>query len=204
MSSGRWGLARVARVVLKRLVVAAVLSGCSWVPLEASEVQPGSQQAGHGEAAAGRKDACESASVPDLRDLWGRYTVVSVQRYRGGLTPKPVALERIGRAVILSEDEFVYDGSALSAPRYRLVCQDDIVVEGEVPGPAGRSVTSFYGFRSEREVIWILKVRGEGDGRSIFAFEIAGARDGLELWEPYDGFIYLMEKAGGPGGYDPR
>jgi hypothetical protein len=136
------------------------------------------------------------ASAPSIAELMGRYRVVSVERYRGGLTSREEALARVGERVLLSDAELNLYGRTLVAPRYNLLCHRFSREEGEVPTNEERLLSTFYGYRSDREVVWELEVSAD-NGEFYYAFEVVPSNGGIELWDLSDGWIYFMRPVSG-------
>lgn len=188
----------------------AALLGCSGDQVPVSTRDEAKKMEAHEttsvEAVTSKKaDACLQSEAPALSDVWGRYVIARIERYRGGLTTPDSANEQVGKKVFLSQDLFQHDRGSITSPRYKMVCHDDTRVEGEVPTYADRSVSTFYGFGSDREVVWTLEIRGADSDRALFKFEVVPGENGLELWDTYDGWIYFLRPTDDDaGGVPPR
>lgn len=141
-------------------------------------------------------DPCAVATPPAVASLMGRYKISSFERYRGGLMPHAAALERVGKEMLMTDAEFQFDGEQLASPKYEIACYNDIRVEGEVPTYEARSLSSFYGFASDRDVVWVLTVHDSADQKRA-SFEVLPGNDGPELWELGDGWLFMLRPAVG-------
>ena len=126
----------------------------------------------------------------DLKEMWGRYDVVDVSRYRGGLTSEIEAKRRIGQHALISEDEFfIWDKANYKDPLYDAACHHITLVEGEVTVPWERR-SDFYGIGMDRKVINVLKVTSVNEEGLRYQFEVVED----ELWYFSDGWFYRMER----------
>ena len=126
----------------------------------------------------------------DLQEIWGRYDVVDVSRYRGGLTSQSEAKERIGRNTLVSEEMFSLWGEVnYEDPVYDMECQPIPLAEGEVTVPWERN-SDFYGIGMDRSAVNILKVTPVNEKGPRHQFEVVDD----ELWYFFDGWFYRMER----------
>lgn len=134
---------------------------------------------------------CVVATPPAIASLMGRYEIASFERFRGGLMTRDAALQRVGEAMLMTEAEFRFDGKQLASPKYEIACHNDVPVEGEVPTYEARSLSSFYGVASDRDVVWVMTVRDSAGERQA-GFEIFPGNDGAELWQLGDGWLFVL------------
>ena len=125
-----------------------------------------------------------------LQEIWGRYDVVEVSRYRGGLTSQSEAKERVGKSTLVSEEMFSFWGEMnYEAPVYDTACQPIPVEEGEVTVRWERK-SDFYGIGMDRSVVNELKVTPVNEQGPRHQFEVVDD----ELWYFFDGWFYRMER----------
>lgn len=128
----------------------------------------------------------------DWQELKGKYTVVEVSHYRGGLTSLEEAEGRIGEKAIVTGRVFsIWDKEYYVDPHYEIACYPVPQEEGEVPMPWERR-GNFYGFGVDREVIVVLSVTPEKEEGPRYHFEVVSD----ELWFFFDGWLYRMERIG--------
>src|SRR5690554_4462639 len=127
-----------------------------------------------------------------LQEIWGRYDVVDVSRYRGGLTSQSEAMERMGKRTLVSEEMFSLWGEvSYKAPLYDMRCHPIPLAEGEVTVRWERR-SDFYGIGMDRDVVNVLEVTPIQEEGPSYHFEVA--QD--ELWFFFDGWFYRMERVG--------
>lgn len=127
-----------------------------------------------------------------LQEIWGRYDVVEVSRYRGGLTSQSEANENIGKSTLVSEEGFSFWGKVnYASPIYDMTCQPIPLEEGEVTVRWERK-SDFYGIGMDRDVVNELKVTPVQKEGPRYHFEVV--QD--ELWFFFDGWFYRMERVG--------
>ncbi|MBW6392592.1 hypothetical protein [Billgrantia antri] len=131
--------------------------------------------------------ACDCSNV---REVFGEYTTVEVTRFRGGLTPREEAMDRVDKKILVSEDLFfLWDGVRYESPSYEMVCHPVTQDEGEVTPPSERR-GDFYGFGMDRDVINVIYVNSLSEEGPRYHFEVVGD----ELWFFYDGWFYRMKR----------
>jgi len=130
----------------------------------------------------------------DGAQLMGRWRVVSVTKFRGGLTSEAEAKGNIGKAVLILQDRVSLRDTVISRPRYEISCHPRLP-EGEVPTPSERW-SSFYGFGMDRPEIVALDVYDLSRNKDYhyIRFERVDGEHGRELWEMFDGWLYRMER----------
>lgn len=134
--------------------------------------------------------ALAEARCIDLQEIWGRYDVVDVSRYRGGLTPQSEAKERIGKNTLVSEELFSHWSKVnYEAPLYDMACHVIPLEEGEVAVPWKRR-SDFYGIGMDRDVVNVLEVISVSEKGPRYKFEVVDD----ELWFFFDGWFYRMER----------
>jgi len=127
-----------------------------------------------------------------LQEIWGRYDVVEVSRYRGGLTSQSEAKERVGKSTLVSEEVFLFwDKVNYETPIYDMACQPIPLEEGEVTVRWERK-SDFYGIGMDRDVVNELKVTPVQEEGPRYHFEVVSD----ELWFFFDGWFYRMERVG--------
>jgi|GEM_PF-3486211 len=184
------------------ILVAISLAGCS---AEApAGVDPRPQQVAPATSAVADASVgevnCEDAKPPALDGIMGRYQVRSADKYRGGLTTAEHATARIGSGATITTDHFSIDDLESMAPGYSLECHDITRTEGEVPAGHQRLLGPYFGLGADRNVVWELSVDDERSGQHLAAFEVVPREGTLELWRLYDGWIYVLSRAGAEDG----
>lgn len=187
------------------LAVAVFAVGCSGEPAPAATVgeemteraperaMPSPPEASPGVTAS----TCADASPLPMDGLMGTYTVASVDRYRGGLTTDETAQAWVGSPVVVTGALYRHQGKEIQSPDYELVCHDVALAEGEVPTDAQRLLSTFHGMRSDRSVVWELRVLDPASGEHEAGFEVLVDAGGVELWYLYDGWRMVLRPAAG-------
>lgn len=192
-----------ALVLLCLLLVGGCSASSSSTPSESGVIVAAEASAVDEEQALGASPVMSGASAcdqaPAVADLMGLYRVMSVERFRGGLTTREEALARVGAQVLLSGAEFRIDSNEVASPQYKLVCHQFSREEGEVPTTEERLLSTFYGYGRDREVVWELEISAE-QGSFYYAFEVVQGDGGTELWDLNDGWIYFMHSVADEAG----
>lgn len=177
------------------LAISLLVAGCSGepVPAVAAETPVTAPEP----AAPPANETCADASPPAMDSLMGDYTVKSADRYRGGLTTPEAAQGRVGNTVVVTDEVFRQEAKEIQSPGYDLVCHDVPHVEGEVPTNEQRMLTTFYGLRGDRFVVWELIVLDPETGEREAAFEVLADTGAVELWYLYDGWRMVLQPAAG-------
>lgn len=176
------------------ILIAIGIAGCS-ADAEA-RLQPTVPATSAADDAALGDSGCEAAKRLPLEGILDSYQVLSVEKYRGGLTTREEARARIGSDVIITANRFSLDDRESSAPRYSLQCHDITRSEGEVPTGRERLLGPFFGLGADREVVWEITVEDGRSGDYLAAFEVVPQGGSFELWRLYDGWVYVLSSAG--------
>ena len=107
---------------------------------------------------------------------------------------RDAALEKVGEALLMTDTEFRFDGKQLASPKYEITCHNDVPVEGEVPTYEARSLSTFYGVASDRDVVWVMTVN-DGSGKYQASFEVLPGEHEAELWQLGDGWLFVLKRA---------
>ncbi|MEO9943789.1 hypothetical protein [Paraglaciecola sp.] len=135
------------------------------------------------------KEKAENCTGHKIDHFLGKYQVTSVVRYRGGLTTEVQANSKLKSILIIDLNLFDMAGFAAYESKIDFRCVSN-VSEGEVPV---EKFSSFYGLRSDREVIELMKIAPQIEGATgiPIQFEIVGE----ELWYLFDGWVYKYSKS---------
>lgn len=143
----------------------------------------------HAGASASGQPVCSDTWT--IEQLQGRYEIVGVEKFRGGLTSREEAERGIGLHVAVLADRFRLGDDAIDRPAYELACHPVATAEGEIDPDRW---SNFYGFRTDRRVIEVLEVHDPGGSDNPrYRFEVIGAG---ELWRTYDGWLFRLTKTG--------
>ncbi len=128
-----------------------------------------------------------------IGQLQSRYEIVSVEKFRGGLTSREEAEGAVGLEVAILANRFRLGEVVIDRPAYKLQCYPAATTEGEVD-PYRWS--NFYGFHTARRFIEVLAVYDSGSSENPrYRFEVIGPD---ELWRMYDGWLFSLKKTGCP------
>lgn len=128
-----------------------------------------------------------------IGQLQSRYEIVSVEKFRGGLTSREEAEGAVGLEVAILANRFRLGEVVFDRPAYKLQCYPVATTEGEVD-PYRWS--NFYGFHTARRFIEVLAVYdSESSENPRYRFEVIGPD---ELWRMYDGWLFSFKKTGCP------
>ena len=140
---------------------------------------------------------CMTAAAPLCSDtrtiaqLQSHYEIVSVEKFRGGLTSREDAERGVGLEVAVLADLFRLGEVVIDRPVYNLHCYPVPTTEGEVDP---HRWSNFYGFKTDRRFIEVLAVyESESSERPNYRFEVIGAD---ELWRMFDGWLFRLRKSG--------
>lgn len=188
---------RVLAACMLLLVLCVSMAACAGrvaQPAQApSQAQPPAMVA---TTAAMPEPTAACAGKAAMAAAMGRYEVVAVKRYAGGMTRREQAVQSLGKVMVsLSPERAVVTGNqSINHPGYTVVCQPR-VAEGEVPSPAQRR-SWFYGFGTNRQVVVVLQVRDPADQEPTpyYQFELVASHGKPGIWYLYDGWLYQMRK----------
>jgi hypothetical protein len=180
--------------------LASGLMACSSHELPARQVSAAeshisNNRAVHDAGATGAATTCSKDK--DLAVYMGRYKVVKVEKYGGGLTTEAQAEKELGKTMLKLSKRIVsvVGNEKISNPVYDISCQRPLA-EGEIT-PPGQRYSNFYGFGVNRKLITILEARDpkDRDTTPYYEFEIIRNGNGIELWYMDDGWLYEMIKS---------
>ena len=118
---------------------------------------------------------------------YGIYEIISVEKYRGGLTTQEEANKKIGFSITLCPTNFSDGDHTIAKPIYRKSRKLILKEEGVVPSDRN---SAFYGFMSNREYIEYISIFEPDDTKSIYSqYEVIGKNI---LMESYDGFFFKL------------
>ncbi|KZN48291.1 hypothetical protein N474_22215 [Pseudoalteromonas luteoviolacea CPMOR-2] len=132
--------------------------------------------------------ACaDSAPKNKMKTYYGVYEVISVEKYRGGLTTQEEANKKIGGLITLCPTSFTDGDYAIAKPVYKNSRELLSKEEGVVPSDKN---SAFYGFMSDREHIEYISIFEPDDTKNIYSrYEVIGNN---MLMESYDGYFFKM------------
>lgn len=139
--------------------------------------------------AVGSSSGEKTCSDLSLDNLYARYVIYDVVRYRGGLTSEAAAKARIGKSVLVGQTDFMIREISIPEPFYELTCYAS-PKEGSVDA---NRWSNFYGHGVGRERINVLHVYTDGDKGEDPFVNLEVLDD--ELWELHDGWLYMMKPA---------
>ena len=122
-----------------------------------------------------------------LAEFYSLFEVVSVEKYRGGLTSRTDAEAAIGQEMELSPGIFRLGHVTIEQPQYETHCHPK-PAEGEVTQERG---SVFYGYGIERRQIEIISVFVPKETHPAYRFELISRK---ELWRLYDGWLYRLQR----------
>lgn len=134
-------------------------------------------------------EKAENCTGHGIEQFLGKYQVASVFRYRGGLTTEVQANSKLKSMLTIDLDLFDMAGFAAYTPKIDFRCVSN-VSEGEVPV---EKFSSFYGLRSDREVIELMEITPQTE--SVTGIPIQFEIVGEELWYLFDGWVYKYSKS---------
>ncbi len=134
--------------------------------------------------------ACADNTPKDnITSYYGKYEVISAEKYRGGLTTQEDADKKIGGVVNICPATFSDGEYTIVNPIYKTSRESLSKEEGVVPSDKN---SAFYGFMPEREYIEYILIFEPSDTKNIYSrYEVSGVN---MLMESYDGFFFNMIK----------
>lgn len=130
-----------------------------------------------------KHELCECESK-NIQDYFGEYEFKSYLKYGGGLTTETDLIGFEESVLVIEKEKFKYKNLYIKKPEYKLVCEPQAQVEGEVPV---EKYSDFFGFNVNREVRMLFHIRDQ-EGRLVEVFEVV---NGADIWVPYDGWFLI-------------